>query len=211
MNDKQWRFWIDTVMPGGQHPPTAKVYLYDDIGRTPHADGVHAKSMLAALQPHEGKRIELHLHSAGGSIFDAFVLYEYLLTQPDVVTYVDGDASSSASVLALAGSMRYIDRNAHMAVHDAWVSLGREPRNREERAYLREQEQLAAAATLRMADIYRERAGQTDEWWRAQMKGQGRTFDAGDAVRAGLAHQVTGGVGEPTTLAMHRQFVAGVR
>lgn len=96
----------------------AEVQIYDEIGGW----GVSAndfKNQLEALG--EVDRIDLHIHSPGGDVFEGTAIYNILMSHPaKVEVYVDGLAASMASVIAMAGDVVYMPENALMMVHKPW-------------------------------------------------------------------------------------------
>lgn len=97
----------------------AQIYIYDQIGEDWFGNGVTAKGFLTELQGVTAPRIDLHLNSPGGSVFDGVAIHNALVRHPaTVTTYVDGLAASIASVIALAGERVIMARNALFMIHD---------------------------------------------------------------------------------------------
>lgn len=67
-------------------------------------------------------RIRVRINSPGGDAFEGIAIHALLTSQDlPVETLVDGIAASSASIVAMAGSVRKMGRSAMMMIHDAWT------------------------------------------------------------------------------------------
>lgn len=99
----------------------AEVYIYDQIGENWFGEGVTAKSFVEEINALKVARIDLHLNSPGGSVFDGVAIHNALLRHPAAVTtYIDGLAASIASVIALAGDKVVMADNALFMIHNPW-------------------------------------------------------------------------------------------
>jgi ATP-dependent protease ClpP protease subunit len=77
--------------------------------------------------------IELHIDSSGGNLFETLSIVRTIkniqkgispLNIPfRVDTYIDGEASSGASIISIHGNRRFMDRHAMMLVHNPIGSL----------------------------------------------------------------------------------------
>lgn len=66
--------------------------------------------------------IRLRINSPGGDAFEGMAIHSLLTSQPKPVTAcIDGVAASSASIVAMAASVRIMGRTAMMMAHDAWT------------------------------------------------------------------------------------------
>jgi len=66
--------------------------------------------------------IRVYINSDGGDIFAGQAIYSILKRHKARVTvYVDGLAASIASVVAMAGDMIYMPKNAMMMIHNPWT------------------------------------------------------------------------------------------
>lgn len=62
--------------------------------------------------------VELHIHSYGGSVVEGNMIYNAIAKCPKPVhVYIDGIAASQASIVAMAGTRRYMAENAFLMVH----------------------------------------------------------------------------------------------
>ena len=65
-----------------------------------------------------GKRINVHINSGGGSVFGGMAIYNLLRNyEGEVVTYIDGEAASIASVIALAGDRIIMRTGSAIMIH----------------------------------------------------------------------------------------------
>lgn len=155
------------------------IYLYDEIGFW----GITAQDFVDRLNEVDSKKINLHINSPGGEIFDGLAIFNAIKQHPaEVTVYVDALAASAASFIAQAGDKVIMARNATMMIHDG-IGL----------AYGNEQDMLDTAALLsklsdNIADIYAFRAGGTVEDWRALMREE-VWYSSSEAVEAGLADE----------------------
>lgn len=63
--------------------------------------------------------IYLYIFSDGGEVYSAFSIIDYILkSNINIVTICEGCVSSSGVLISLAGSERYIRRNAFMLIHE---------------------------------------------------------------------------------------------
>lgn len=162
-------------------PP--KLYLYDPVD--PYF-GVTATDFVTALGSlGDVDRLELHVNSPGGDVFDGLAITNSLRQHPAHVTAViDGLAASVASVIAVGGADDVVMApNAEMMIHDAWgLTVGPAETHRE------------AADRLDMhsdniASIYADKAQGDTADWRARMRAE-TWYVGSEAVDAGLADRL---------------------
>ena len=130
------------------------VYLYDEIGMY----GTTAADFMRELSNIQTARLDVHISSQGGNIFDGIAIYNALRTHSaPVTTQVDALAASIASVIAQAGDKRLMLTGSQMMIHEATggLNLGLNAT-----AY-RELADLLDKQTDNIAGIYAERAGGT--------------------------------------------------
>ncbi|MFI6228620.1 head maturation protease, ClpP-related [Micromonospora echinospora] len=158
----------------------AEVWVYDEIGWF----GVSAQDFVRELTTIKADKIDLHISSPGGDVFDGLAIYQALRNHPaQVTTYVDSLAASAASFIAMAGDVRVIAPHAQMMIHEAWgMCIG----NAAEMAKMQEELDRLSA---NLAGIYANRAGGDAETWRAAMRAE-TWYSAEEAVAAGLADRV---------------------
>lgn len=112
--------WYDIKAKGGG---VAEVLVYDEIGMW----GVSAKDFARDLRELGNvNKINLHINSPGGSVFDGNAMFNQLKQHPaEVTVYIDGLAASMASVVAMAGDHIIMPENALMMIHNPWtVAIG---------------------------------------------------------------------------------------
>jgi ATP-dependent protease ClpP protease subunit len=158
------------------------IYIYDEIGYF----GVTAQDFVRDLQAVDTPRIDLHISSPGGDVFDGLAIYESLRTHSaEVTTHVDSLAASIASVIAMAGDARMIAPAGTMMIHDGHgVTIGNA-------ADMREMADLLDKTSNTIAGVYAARAGGDLVAWRDAMRAES-WYSAAEAVQAGLATEVAG-------------------
>lgn len=166
----------------------AQVYIYDEIGFW----GTEASEFVAQLVDLDADKIDLHLNSPGGEIFDGLAIYNALKqNKAEVTVYVDGLAASAASFIAQAGDKVVMARNAQMMIHDG-IAM----------AYGNEQDMLDTADLLgklsnNIADIYGQaakRRGFEDSYDEKYFRGLMRAelwMNGAEAKEFGLADEVS--------------------
>lgn len=97
----------------------SEIWLYDEIGKNWFGDGVTAKEFIAELNAIKSPKIDMHINSPGGEVFDGAAIYNAIKRHPASVTaYIDGIAASIASVIALAGDRVIMAANALYMMHN---------------------------------------------------------------------------------------------
>lgn len=157
-----------------------EIWLYDGIGY----DGITAADFNTELQNINTDRIDVHVSSSGGDVFDGIAIYNALRTHPaEVHVQVDSMAASIASVIAQAGNTRTMLSGSQMMIHEAHgLAVGNS----------RDMVQLAGILDKQsdiIAGIYAERSGQSAAGFRELMTAE-TWFDAEETVKAGLADKV---------------------
>ncbi|AKD38147.1 putative Clp-like protease [Pasteurella multocida subsp. multocida OH4807] len=101
---------------------TADISIYDEIGGW----GISAKAFAKQLKDLGNvKKINLHIHSPGGSVFDGMAIFNLLNNHSAKKTvYIDGLAASIASVIAMVGDVVIMPENAMMMIHKPWGIQG---------------------------------------------------------------------------------------
>jgi ATP-dependent Clp protease protease subunit len=62
--------------------------------------------------------IKLHMNSPGGEIVGAFCVINTIeQSKVPIHTIIEGEAASAATMISVVGHKRYINRNAHMLIH----------------------------------------------------------------------------------------------
>jgi ATP-dependent protease ClpP protease subunit len=164
------------------------VDIYDEIGWF----GISAQDFVKDLRAITTPKIELHISSPGGDVFDAIAIYNGL-RQHDAQVHVviDSLAASAASFIAMAGDKITATANSMMMIHDA---LGLVIGNA---ADMREMAGLLDKHSDNIASIYAARAGGDTAAWRAKMSEE-IWYNAEEAYKAGLVDEVEGD-GQPVS------------
>ena len=75
------------------------IFIFDEIGIW----GIGADRLINEVQALKPTRINLHINSPGGSVYDGWAIFNYLRAHPAPVTaYIDGIAASIAGVIAMS-------------------------------------------------------------------------------------------------------------
>lgn len=99
-----------------------RINIYGVIGPDYWNDGVEAKKFVRdlALLENSYERIDIHINSPGGSIWDGLPIFNAIrASKKDVHTYVDGIAFSMGCIIALAGHTVHVAKGSLMMIHNA--------------------------------------------------------------------------------------------
>lgn len=166
---------------------TTIIDIYDEIGWF----GTGADDFVRDLRQVRTPRIELHLNSPGGDVFDAIAIYNGLRQhKAQVHVIVDSLAASAASFIAMAGDKITAMANAMLMIHDP---LGLVIGNA---ADMRELADLLDKHGDNIASIYATRAGGEVATWRERMLDE-TWYLADEAYQAGLVDEVDETDGRP--------------
>ncbi len=116
MNDF-YRFNCNADM---DEPDAAELLIFSQIGDWEDMGDVSAKAFARDLAklPSSVKRLDIHINSPGGSLFEASAIYSRLADhRATKIVFVDGLAASAASIVAMVGHKIYIRANATMMIH----------------------------------------------------------------------------------------------
>jgi ATP-dependent protease ClpP protease subunit len=176
--------WYNIVAPVNETDDTTSIMLYGAIGGW---FGLEAREFVKELNDIKTAKIDVHINSPGGSIFDGAAIYTALKSHSaEITAYVDGIAASAASFIAMAADKIIISSAGTMMIHDgAGLTWGNEA------------DHLVTAKLLgklsnTIANLYARRAGGTAQEWRDAMlmdNGAGTWYNAKEAVEAGLADE----------------------
>jgi ATP-dependent protease ClpP protease subunit len=184
----------------GDEPASAELLIYDAIGNWEEIGEVSAKAFardLGAL-PKSVKRIDLHINSPGGSLFDAQAIYSRLADHPSQkMVYIDGLAASAASIVAMVGHKIYIRANATIMIHlPSGFAIG----NADD---MRKMAGALDTLTESMLNVYSKRSGQVRDVIRAMLAAE-TWLSPEQAVANGFADEVRGVVKAAASLGDHR-------
>jgi len=181
MADKSW------YAMKGKAGPEAVVHIYDEIG----FGGMSAQAFVEELRAIKARVINLHVNSPGGAVFEGITIYNSLRQHPARVNvFVDGMAASIASVVAQAGDRIVMAEGSMMMIHEPYGAAKGNSETMEKMA-----EWLGKGAET-VAGIYASRAGGDPARWRQLMRAE-TWYRAGEAVQAGLAHEVYSSASNP--------------
>ncbi len=178
-------------VPSGARPmgegPAALIDITGEIG-------VHAgDAIAAAVTRAEGKSINVAINSEGGNLLAAMSAYEALVGHCHRVSVEIIDrANSAASIIAMAGDVRTIDRHSVMMLHlpHGAVAEGGTA------AHFRRMAKVCDDFADAMAAIYARRTRHSRDYAMAWMEDE-VTFGAGEALRAGLANRISSDLAPP--------------
>lgn len=168
--------WYD-IQNKAQGP--TQIMIYDEIGNY----GIRADDFVQDLRGLTGD-IDLHLNTAGGSVFDGVTIYNALRSHAGKKTItVDGLAASIGSVIAMAGDEVNMAPGSQMMIHEGYT---RAEGNADE---MRKTADVLERTSNEIAGFYARKTGRPAADWRAAMK-QETWYNAQEAVDAGLADYV---------------------
>lgn len=172
----------------GDEPTSAELLLFAAIGDWEEMGEVSAKGFardLAAL-PSSVKRLDIHINSPGGSVFEASAIYSRLADhRSQKIVYVDGLAASAASIIAMVGHKIYIRANANMMIHlPSGFAMG----NADD---MRTIASALDSVTESMINVYARRTNLDREELRSLMAAE-TWFSPQEAVEKGFADEMRG-------------------
>lgn len=163
------------------------------------SNGINSKDFIEEIQSNGSKNIELTVNSGGGSVFEAFAIYDYLKTSNlNVNVKIVGVAASAASVLSLAGdSLPTMTENSVIMIHNAWMPvISMQGMNSDEiRDYQKELEKdakLMDSLNLKIAKIYSNATGLDLERVQKMMSDETWIFSE-EALELGFVSEVKEG------------------
>lgn len=178
-NPRQW-YSIRNAAQKDTGP--AELLIYDVIDSWMGVSAEQLARDVTAID--DAREITVRINSPGGNAYDGVAILNSLRAHKGKVTVIiDGIAASAASFIAMAGDEIVMNRNAEMMVHNGHgiVMGGAED--------MRKMADRLESVNANIASIYAERAGGTDEEWRAIMAAE-TWYSADEAVEAGLADRV---------------------
>jgi len=160
--------------------------IYGRIGQGFFEEGNDVKgiSMLLREIPADASRLDIHIHSGGGSIQEGLGIYGILAAATlEKHTYVDGLAASMASILMLVAPLenRHISENAWVMIHEAESGVG--GRAKELRRVADQTERF----NDQMVGIYQKNTGLDESEVRSAMDAE-TWYTAAEAVQFGFAN-----------------------
>ncbi len=113
--------WLSIRNEAGDQERPAELMIYGVIGKSYFADekGVEATAFQEALKSIPANRkIECHVHSPGGNVWEAFAIHGMIRNRGNVTTICDGIAASAASVIFQAGVTRVMPKLSMQMAHN---------------------------------------------------------------------------------------------
>jgi ATP-dependent protease ClpP protease subunit len=167
---------------------TTKIYILGAIGGY---DGIHAEDLVPEIHKIKSNKIDVHVNSMGGDVFQATSIFNALQENTAFKTaYVDGYAASAASYLIQAADEIVMGTGTQMMIHDA------EGGYQGNVSGIDAFKSLLDSVSNSIAEFYAKRSGKPASEWRKKMKSE-TWYTAEEAVAAGLADRVAGGSMNP--------------
>lgn len=164
--------------------PESDLYLYGEVGGW----GASAAEFIDVLSQRKDQRINLHIHSPGGSVFEGHAIFNALRLHPGgITTWVDGIAASMASVIAMAGNPVKIASNGFLMIHNPWSEAAG---GSEE---MRKQADVLDKLKDSLVKIYADKSGMAEDEISAAMDAE-TWLNAEEAVAFGLADEIFQGM-----------------
>jgi ATP-dependent protease ClpP protease subunit len=160
-----------------------KVFLYGEIASWTDNSAINFVNKFDEVAK-KSDIIELHIHSPGGSVIEANVIYNKILASDKPVDiYIDGMAASMASIIMLAGRRIYIAKNGFVMIHapSTYVSGTAEA--------LETASKLLRSIEGQFIDNYSKRTGKSAEDVKQWLKGD-NWFSAEETLKEKLADAI---------------------
>lgn len=144
-----------------QSDNSADIYFYGDIlsneSEAWSYDDVIPSDVVRQLAELKGKDVNIHISSAGGSVFGGMVIYNSINSlNCHKTVYIDSCACSIASVIAMAGDRIVMPNNSMLMIHPAFCSCCTNAEGMRKQAELLEKvdEQILNIYKTRLRDDY---------------------------------------------------------
>ena len=159
----------------------ANIYVYDVIDAY---WGVSAQDFVRTLANLEQSKVNLHINSPGGDVFEARAMMAAIAEHDAIFTAkIDGLCASAATALSLACASVEIVEGGFYMIHKAWTfAIG----NADD---MRESSELLDKIDDVLVDGYAKRSGMKREEILAAMTAE-TWYDAEEAVEAGFADKI---------------------
>lgn len=176
------REWFNIAEEGER----VELDVYGPIGKSWYDDdSVGAKQVLDAIKAANGRPIDLHVNSEGGSAFDGFAIYTTLRdSDSEVTAYIDGLAASAASYLVMAADRIVMSDVAWMMIHNASTMAWGNKHD------LAKEIETLDGIDKTISKAYAKRGGKTAEEFAALMDEE-TWLSAEDALEYGLVDEVS--------------------
>jgi len=175
------------------------VYIYDVIGWP----FIEAQDLLYQV-PQAAKKINVHINSPGGDVFEGMAIYNYLVShKAEVNVTVDALAASSASLIAMAGDSIRMAGASFMMIHNPWSMMAGDADE------LRKEAELLDKISDVFADAYSAKTGRSRDDILAYMREE-TWFTPDEAVSARLADKIEDGGAQQNAAAFDLSIFANV-
>jgi len=164
----------------------ADVYIYDEIGDASFlSETTSAKDFIMQVQEIKANKINLHINSPGGNVFDGLAIYNFLKTlKASKTVYIDGLAASIASVVAMAGDKIIMPANAFLMIHEPYgLVVGTSDD-------MKKNSEILDKISNSLAEIYSKRSGLSIERVKQMMKDE-TWLTAKEAKELGFINEIT--------------------
>lgn len=159
----------------------AVIYLYTRVYSWWHDD---FPLLLRQLEKSDVKTLHLRINSAGGDVFAGLAVYNLLRSHNiKVITHVDGEAASIASIIALSGDKVCMSRSGFLMIHRAWMEA------RGDYEELRKAAETLEKITSQLIDIYVRKTGKTTEEVKAMVDSE-TWLTSGEAIEGGFIDEI---------------------
>lgn len=178
------RFW--QIRAAKDNPKAGEVLLYGPISSTTWwGDEVTPRQFREDLQAlGDVDEIRVYINSPGGDVFASQAIYSMLARHPATITvYIDGLAASGASIVAMAGDVVRMPRNAMMMVHNPSALVWGQAKD------MRAMADALDKIRESMVEAYRVKTGLDDERI-IELLGAETWMTAEEAVELGFADEV---------------------
>jgi ATP-dependent protease ClpP protease subunit len=169
-------------------PLSAVLLIYAAIGEWDDTGDHGAKEFAAELAklPTSVKRLDIHINSPGGSVYEAQGIYSRLADhRSEKIVYIDGLAASAASLIAMVGQKIYIRSNANLMIHSPRaLAMG-------DAGDMRHTASVLDTITESMINVYAKRTGLDRTELESMLEAE-TWMTAQEAVDKGFADEVRG-------------------
>lgn len=108
------------IEASSQSDGLAKLYLAGAVGSW--YDGISLKEVRQAMAEISSDKVEVHINSYGGDMFEGIAIKNYLKQlDKEITVVIDGIAASAASVIAMAGDTIKMPKDTQMMIHNPWT------------------------------------------------------------------------------------------
>ncbi len=173
--NKQW-----FAMGASDSPDCTDVMIYDDIG----GYGVTAEAFVSQFNAIKTPKINVHLNTMGGGVFDGLAIYRAMeQSKANVTAYVDSIAASIGSIIALGADSVCMAANSFMMIHSPWSYV------QGNAGAMRQEADILDKLGAQMAAIYAGKTGKTVEEVQSLMSKE-TWMNADEAKAAGFADSI---------------------